>query len=95
MTTGDQERAIHTGAASQRLLADADFLSVVNDISDYHLRALVTTPPGEATRLERDQHHLSIFALKDIVGEMQRRVVAMEVILEELSPETNHEDDDI
>lgn len=62
---------IERGHRAARLLGDAVFLGAIDDLSDYHLAALVAAPPGEQGREAREYHHLLHYALSELGGQIQ------------------------
>lgn len=71
------ERVIQEGHAARRLLANPDFVEVLNAISDQHLNALVAAPPGDGPREARDHHHLMIHTLQELHDEIRGREAAL------------------
>lgn len=78
MLPPDPQLILDRGQAAALLMADETFLSVVDDLSQYHLAAIVAAPPGDRGREARDHHHLLHFALSEIAGELQGRVQTAE-----------------
>jgi hypothetical protein len=72
----DPEVVLEMGRCASELLDSEPFTTTVNDLSNYHLAAIVAAKPGEAGREARDHHHLLHYALGQIVGELQARVAA-------------------
>jgi hypothetical protein len=85
----DIELALERGEAAAALLRSACFISVVDDLSNYHLAALCASPPGDASRDARDFHHLLHHALTLIVDELRTR----EATAAELMNRDNEDDD--
>lgn len=59
------------GLNAQELLQNSTFLAVIDDLSNYHVTAMVASPPGEAARAAREHHHLLHFAICEIVSTLQ------------------------
>jgi hypothetical protein len=68
------------GERAKSLLTNEDFLAIVDDLSNYHLAALVACAPGERDRETREFHHTMHAALREIAQEIQQRVSAAEEI---------------
>lgn len=85
----DVVAVVERGERAGSLLRNGDFLGVVDDLSNYHLAALVAAPPGEAAREARDHHHLMHHALTQIVAELRDR----EAAALDLAQRVNDEDD--
>lgn len=86
----DPAPVIERGRQAKAVLENGDFLAVVDDLSNYHLAAMVAAPPGNAHRDARDHHHLIHHALSQIVAELSTRVAAADDLLRRLD-EPNEE----
>ena len=91
MTPPDPQVILDRGQAAALLMADETFLSVIDDLSQYHLAAICAARPGEAGREARDHHHLLHYALSEIAGELAGRVQTAEELKRLLA---SHEDYD-
>jgi len=81
---------IERGAAAEALMQSAAFMSVVDDLTNYHLSQLVASPPGEPGRDAREHAHLMQYALTEICAEIQSRAEAGKQMQERLAePEDN------
>lgn len=69
----DLEEVIRRGKAAATLLKDESFVATMNDLSDYHLAALAATRPIPAEAEARDYHHLLLYALREIVSDLEGR----------------------
>ena len=65
------EALISRGNAAKALLDNPDFHAVVNDLTNFHLSAMVASPPGEKGKDARDYHHLLQHALTEIVNTLK------------------------
>ena len=70
----DLTALLERGRAARALLQDETFLSVLDDLSNYHIAALVAALPGEGGREAREHHHLLHYALSEIAGDLSGRV---------------------
>lgn len=93
MTPPDPQVILDRGQAAAILMSDPTFLSVVDDLSHYHLAAIVAAPPGERGREARDHHHLLHYALSEIAGDLAGRVQTAEELKKLL--QASDEDDDL
>lgn len=50
----------------------------MDDLTNYHLSALVAAPPGDRGKDARDYHHLLQHALTELVGQLKSYVEAGE-----------------
>lgn len=62
---------IDRGINARELLQNPTFLAVIDDLSNYHVTAMVASPPGEAAREAREHHHLLHYAVCEIVQTLQ------------------------
>ena len=93
LTRDDALEIIRRGNASRRLLADDDFVEVMNFLDQFHLSALVACPTGEAAKPTRDHHHERLHALRDIIGEMQARAQALDAFEEDQAGPSETDED--
>lgn len=73
-------------------MANETFVAVVDDLTNYHLAALVAAPPGPRGLEAREYHHLIQHALSEIVSSLKGQVdtgAAMKRALDE------HEEEDL
>lgn len=88
MNNFDPVAVLERGRAAGELLRSPAFMDVVNSLSDMHIAAIVSAPPGEAGRAARDYHHLLHYALSEICGDLAGRHAAA------VDLESNMKDDD-
>lgn len=79
------------GDAARELLGNSAFLAVLDDLSTFHLSALVAASPGERDRETRDHHHTMHTAIREIAQDIQGRAAAADEIRARLA---NPEDDE-
>lgn len=80
MQPPDPQVILERGRNARELIASATFQSVVDDLSSYHLRALVAAPPGDTGRDAREHHHLLHYALSEIAAQLTGYVAAADEI---------------
>lgn len=69
---------IERGRNAAALVNNPTFQAVVDDLTSYHLSALVAAPPGERGKDARDYHHLLQHALTELCGQLAGYVEAGE-----------------
>ncbi len=84
----DVEAVLARGRTAEALLAHADFVAVVNDLSTFHMAAIAASPPGPGGREAIEYHHACHFALTEIVSELQGRHDAAEEVRRVYSSES-------
>lgn len=102
LTPEQIDLVIRRGEAAQALMDSAAFHEAVDDLSDFHLKALVACQPGDQDRQTRDYHHMMHTAVMEIAQTVQMRAqagVALqarledEKILDEDAPQTDEDDE--
>lgn len=66
MTHPDPEVVIERGRDAERLLENPTFVAVMNDLSNWHVAAMIASPPGSSGGEVREHHHRMTFALREI-----------------------------
>lgn len=82
---------LERGEAAREMLGNPAFLAVLDDLSTFHLSALVSAAPGERDRETRDHHHTMHTAIREIAGEVQSRAAAADELLARLAAEEDTE----
>lgn len=82
---------LEAGNAARRLMANEDFLTIIDYLSTYHLQALVSAPVGPEGLAAREHHHTMHSALREIASELQGRAAAAE----ELAARVDADEEDI
>ena len=83
----DMMLALERGTRAKQLLSDDAFTETVNDLTNYHLSALVAAKPTDAERPARDYHHLMQHALTEIVDTLVEQAEVARKIEEMLGEE--------
>lgn len=92
----DQTMAvIERGDKCRWLLANETFLYIVDDLTTFHMAALVAAPPGSAGAEAREYHHLLQHGLSQIVAQLQSYANAGEAASKVLELMNRDEDEDI
>jgi hypothetical protein len=78
LSPAEVETILTRGENAKLLMENESFLSTVDDLSTFHLSALVAAPPGPAALDAREHHHIMHSALREIVTEIQSRIAAAE-----------------
>lgn len=72
MISPDQARfVIERGQRAADLLSHESFTWIVDDQTQFHLAALVASPPGASGLEAREHHHLQQHALTELVATLQ------------------------
>lgn len=77
-TADEIQATIEMGSAAKALLDSLTFAQVVNDLTNTHVSAMLSTPVGETGRVERERHHALHNALSEIVVALKTREFAGE-----------------
>lgn len=77
----DPQIVIERGRDAERLLADPTFEAVMNDLSNWHVAAMIAAPPGSPGAESREHHHRLTFALREIVDTLKGHQAASEELL--------------
>jgi len=95
LTPAEIDLVLTRGEDAALLMQNAAFLNVIDDISNFHLSALVAAPPGASSLEAREYHHTMHTAIREVAQEIQSRVAyAEELKLHiEQAIEANEEDD--
>lgn len=89
----DQAQAIiERGERCARLINDEDFSWIVDDLTNYHLAALVAAPPGPSGAEAVSHHHLMQHSLTDLVATLKGYVEAGEAMKKALLEGDDEED---
>jgi hypothetical protein len=92
----DQARwIVERGQNARALMGTPAFLSVVDDLSNLHLAALVATRPGATDLDAREYHHLLHHALTEIVSQLRQYDQAGEAMQRVLEEKSADGDDDL
>lgn len=89
----DITAVLERGRVAAALLEQEAFVAVVNDLSNYHVAALVAAPPGASGTEAREYHHLMQHALTEIVAALRQHADTAAELREKLE-QLNLEDDD-
>jgi len=68
------EAIIKAGQQAEELMASSAFVDTFNDLSNYHLAALVAAEPTPSTREARDYHHTMLHALQELETQIRTRI---------------------
>ena len=96
MVPVDRAAIIERGWAARRLLDSSDFVLVVNALSNEITLDMTATPLGEPGRIERDEHHALLHALKKIVDGVKQFHVTLlnQEHLDQLDGEQSEQDEE-
>lgn len=75
------QAVIDRGSKAKDALEHPAVLAVIDDLTNYHLSALIAAPPGERGKEARDYHHLLQHALTELVGQLRSYAEAGEAAL--------------
>lgn len=70
----DLETTIARGQDAERLLRDEAFVRVMNDVSNYHLAALLACRPVPSEQETRNYHHTLLHTLQEINDMLTQQV---------------------
>ena len=76
MQLPDPQTVLDRGDDASRLLANPTFEAVMNDLSNFHLSAMVATPSGPLGAETRDYHHGLLAALREVHEALTGHVAA-------------------
>ncbi len=71
MDKATAEYIVARGHNARLLLENPTFAAVVDDLTQYHLAALVAAPPGPSGKEAVDYHHLMQYAMTELVSTLQ------------------------
>lgn len=98
MTSPDIDQArynVERGLRAASLLANPDFLWIIDDLTSFHLSALVAAKPGPAEADAVQYHHTMQHALTEIVGTLQQYAQVGEAQADVIQFEAEYGEEDI